>query len=219
MNKLILSNEDIEFLLKWRDEHKNLVRMMVCPLNAVKIICKDSGYNITGIHENSKLTLGINHNGKSLGKMCYTVIEGGLYALTKNTTKLSEEDQQSCLTVYASAMALLVYGRSTINYEAGEIKREIRNTKKTDKAQNKKRNNRRSGVVYILHREASEPTIMIQGTRNGPRGEFSVRGHFRHYRDGKVVWINQYMKGTGKPIRRTYKLGSDKTITNLHKNN
>lgn len=30
-----------------------------------------------------------------------------------------------------------------------------------------------------------------------PDGIFSVRGHFRKYKNGKVVWIDEYWKGTG----------------------
>ena len=211
MNKLILSNDDIEFLLKWRDEHKNLVRMNMSPLNAIKIICQDSGYTITGIRGKSELSLNISRNGKSLGKLTYHLIEGGMFRLIKNKTKLSEEDQQSCLTVYASAMALLLFGRSTVDFEQGEIRRtkQIAKTPTKRKIKSAKTYNKtQPNITYILHRESSEPYISIRGSHRSPRGEFSVRGHFRHYKDGKVVWINQYIKGTGKPKSTTYKLKS-----------
>lgn len=31
-----------------------------------------------------------------------------------------------------------------------------------------------------------------------PSGVFGVRGHFRRYKDGKVIWIDEYLKGLGK---------------------
>ena len=31
-----------------------------------------------------------------------------------------------------------------------------------------------------------------------PEGIFSVRGHFRKYKSGKIVWINEYLKGLNK---------------------
>lgn len=31
-----------------------------------------------------------------------------------------------------------------------------------------------------------------------PEGIFPVRGHFRQYKSGKVVWIDSYMKGADK---------------------
>lgn len=211
LNKLVLTNEDIVFLLKWRDEHKNLVRMAVNPIKAIKIICKDSGYHITGIRNDRNLSLNVSHKGMSLGRMDYEVVESGFYRLVKNRTKLSTDDQQSCLTVYASAMALIVYGRSTVEYEQGEITRDAKPPKTPTKRKVKKFYNPTTSVTYILRRDATEPTIHIQGARRKPSGEFSVRGHFRHYKDGKVVWINQYVKGTGKPKRTTYKIKSDST--------
>lgn len=40
-----------------------------------------------------------------------------------------------------------------------------------------------------------------------PGGIFTVRGHYRHYKSGKVVWVSEYKKGTGKMRRKTYKVG------------
>lgn len=208
MNKLILSNEDIEFLLKWRDEHKNLVRMAVAPVKAIKIICKDSGYHLTGIREDGKLSLNVSYNGKSLGRMEYEVISGSFCRLIKDTTKLSVDDKQSCLTVYASAMALIVYGQSTVDFEQGEITRDIKPPKDPTTRKIRKVYNPTPGITYIMRRGASEPTIHIQGERHKPRGKFSVRGHYRHYKDGKVIWINEYVKGSGKPRSTTYKIKS-----------
>lgn len=31
-----------------------------------------------------------------------------------------------------------------------------------------------------------------------PEGVFSVRGHFRRYADGKIIWIDEYLKGQNK---------------------
>lgn len=35
---------------------------------------------------------------------------------------------------------------------------------------------------------------------------WSVRGHYRHYKSGKTVYIKPYMKGNGKTIPKEYKL-------------
>lgn len=31
-----------------------------------------------------------------------------------------------------------------------------------------------------------------------PEGVFSVRGHFRKYANGKIIWIDEYLKGKNK---------------------
>lgn len=35
-------------------------------------------------------------------------------------------------------------------------------------------------------------------THRSPSGVFGVRGHFRRYKSGKVIWIDEYMKGLDK---------------------
>lgn len=36
------------------------------------------------------------------------------------------------------------------------------------------------------------------GHRRSPEGVFQVRGHFRRYKTGKVIWIDGFMKGVDK---------------------
>ena len=44
---------------------------------------------------------------------------------------------------------------------------------------------------------------------DSPACSFTVRGHFRHYKSGKTVWIAEYRKGTGRSRGKTYKIGGD----------
>ena len=39
MDKALLNRDDIDALLAWRDEHKDLVRSAPAPLKAIEIIC------------------------------------------------------------------------------------------------------------------------------------------------------------------------------------
>lgn len=36
------------------------------------------------------------------------------------------------------------------------------------------------------------------GRHRSPEGVFQVRGHFRRYQTGKVIWIDGYLKGVDK---------------------
>lgn len=36
------------------------------------------------------------------------------------------------------------------------------------------------------------------GSHRSPDGVFPVRGHFRQYKDGKIIWIDSFFKGLGK---------------------
>lgn len=204
MDKIVLSREDIEFVLKWRDEHKEFVRLGVNPLRTVKIICPDSGFTLTAIREAVDLRIGITQNGKSLGSLEYEFLNNGMYRMTKDKAKISNEDKQSVLTVYASVMALIVFGKSTA--EMPETK-EYQTASSSKKLTKRSKKSERSGVTYILTCSGKEPHIAVKGSHSSPQGVFSVRGHYRRYKSGKVIWISQYTKGTGKRADKTYRIG------------
>lgn len=204
MDKIVLSREDIEFVLKWRDEHKEFVRLGVNPLRTVKIICPDSGFTLTAIREAVGLRIGITQNGKSLGSLEYEFLNNGMYRMTKDKAKISNEDKQSVLTVYASVMALIVFGKSTA--EMPETK-EYQTASSSKKLTKRSKKSKRSGVTYILTCSGKEPHIAVKGSHSSPQGIFSVRGHYRRYKSGKVIWIAQYTKGTGKRADKTYRIG------------
>lgn len=204
MDKIILSQKDIEFVLKWRDEHKDLVRVGVNPLRAVKIICTDSGITLTAINDGTVLSIGINRSGESLGRIEFRPMANGMFKKISDKAKISEEDKQSVLTVYSSVMALLVFGRSTIKAPEPKEDKTVSHSKKLTKRSKK---NKPSGVTYILTCSGKEPHIAIKGSHSSPRGIFSVRGHYRRYKSGKVIWIAQYTKGTGRKTDKSYRIG------------
>lgn len=209
MNKIILHDADVEFILRWRDEHKDLVRRGMTPLEEIKMIFPDVGMTLTVIRTNRAVSFSITAKGKSLGKLRYNVLAPGKWVLAENKTKLSEENIQSVLTVYASTMALLVFGRTTIKQDEQEVVREIlpKPTKSRHKAAGRPEN-KSKGYVYILADPSAPAQERTQsGKRRKPQGQFNVRGHYRHYKNGKTVWIAEYVKGHGKAKDKTYKLG------------
>ena len=44
------------------------------------------------------------------------------------------------------------------------------------------------------------------GHHASPSYAFKVRGHYRHLKNGKKIWIREYTKGEGKPKERKYRL-------------
>ena len=51
-------------------------------------------------------------------------------------------------------------------------------------------------ITFKLNGDKLE-TITTRSHKS-PEGEFGVRGHYRRYKSGKVVWIDAYKKGTKK---------------------
>lgn len=210
MDKVVLTAEDIEALLKWRDEHRNEVRSNPAPLKAVEIVIPHSGFRIKGIREDGTLRLHLSRNYEQFGNCTFAQTANGMWAATKNRTRgVSSEDLQSALTVYCSLMALMVYGRMESrpdpDKEPSVKENSLCPTKATKRSARKpmKRN------TYILHRVNGALLVAPRGSHASPSGIFAVRGHYRHYKSGKVVWIAEYRKGTGKKKSKIYKMGGN----------
>jgi hypothetical protein len=64
---------------------------------------------------------------------------------------------------------------------------------------------------YFRFRDIHPGTDRKQYTDSAPTGRtmpvHSVRGHFRHYQDGKVVWVRPHVRGSGDSVQnRPYRI-------------
>lgn len=207
MDKVVLSSQDIEWLLEWRDEHKDEVRMMPAPLKAVEIICKDTGWLIKGFRDGLDLKLHINHGGKSLGSSKFKIgASGSLTTLpSKDRMQLEQTDKQSVLTVYCSLMALMTFGNMGADQEPHETQQKSGQPHKAQKSTAKRK--KKPSTTYILRKTSKGLQAISRGSHASPGFEFTVRGHYRHYKSGKVVWVSEFTKGNGKKKDKTYKIG------------
>ena len=200
MDKILLSNKDIETLLKWRDQNKELIRRNAAPFKGILLQFPESFIDIKAYNDAGKITFYLFINGHKAGKITGRQLPGGLLQVKKNTTKLSSDDIQSIITVYASLMALIVYHKPEAAAAAKEARQE--RPKKAKNGQERRKNS----VTYLLKHSSSGPRIQQRGQHSSPAGGFTVRGHYRHYKDGRSVWIKPYKKGTGDQKNKTYKL-------------
>lgn len=200
MDKIELSQEDITKLLDWRDAHKELVRQLPAPKKAVEIVFKHNDYRIRGIRKGKSLKLSISRGYESLGNAEFEIGVGNVLKKKKGRYRVNEESFQSVLTVYCSLMALMAYGTpgTTRELEAG-------GTRKPSVGGPAKKPSKR--VTYILKNANGWLAAVPVGSRSSPHGAFNVRGHYRHYKSGKVVWIEEYTKGVGKKKPKTYAIG------------
>lgn len=108
--------------------------------------------------------------------------------LSEKASNLSQEAKSTILSIlkgyigtFLNANAFLMYGNilNEKEYIAAGRNEGVTKVITFRKFKNK---------VYAVHTSAHK----------SPEGVFSVRGHFRHYKDGKVVWIDSYMKGIEK---------------------
>ena len=108
--------------------------------------------------------------------------------LSEKASNLSQEVKSTILSILKGYIATFLHANAFLMY--GNILNEKeyiaagRNEGVTKVITFRKFKNK----VYAVHTSAHK----------SPEGVFSVRGHFRHYKDGKVVWIDSYMKGIEK---------------------
>ena len=200
MDKILLSSKDIETLLLWRDQNKELIRRNAAPFKGIILELPETNIIIKAYNDAGKIAFYLQVNGQKAGKITGRQLPGGLLQVKKNTTKLSSDDVQSIITVYASLMALIVYHKPEAAAAAKEARQE--RPKKEKNGQERRKN----GVTYLLKHSSSGPRIQQRGQHSSPAGVFTVRGHYRHYKDGRSVWIKPYKKGTGDQKNKTYKL-------------
>ena len=200
MDKIILSNNDVETLLLWRDQNKELIRRNAAPFKGILLQFPESFIDIKAYNDAGKITFYLFINGHKAGKITGQQLPGGFFKARKNTTKLSNEDIQSIITVYSSLMALIVYHKPEPAAAAPRDQRQER-PKKAKSGQERRKNS----VTYLLKHSSSGPQLQRRGQHRSPASAFTVRGHYRHYKDGRAVWIKPYKKGTGGPQNKTYK--------------
>lgn len=213
MDKVIFKIKDVDALLAWRDNHPDLVRSLPMPLKALEFIFPESGWSFKAIREKEFITFHPALHGKPIGKMKLRVCPGGKLAMVKRDNILKGEDVETIITVYCSTMALMVYGNGSrvvdtalspsVSQKPAEACESV--------SSGKKGKDTRNSVTYILRATRDGVAAIPQGSHASPSREFSVRGHFRHYKSGKVVWVDEYRKGTDQKKKKSkrYQLGNE----------
>lgn len=206
MDKIVVTAADIEKLLAWRDEHNDLVRSMPVPLREVEIQIVESGISIKCFRSDKKMKLYLNSPARELGHVVFAPLGNGLWKKKVSTLPADcnpTETEQGALTVYGSLMALMTYGAVGIRGEKSAT---------STKAPAKRIGSTKphtANTTYIIHSAGKQLTVVPRGHHASPACSFTVRGHFRHYKSGKTVWIAEYCKGTGRSRGKTYKIGGD----------
>lgn len=196
--KIPLKVQQITDLLQWRDEHNELVRAAVIPFpeceiiseNGVKIRVKQQApfspvYGFT-------VSYTIAHEVK--GRFNYATLTG---IVTHGSPQLSHEYTQTAITVWGTVMAYIV------NFEPEVIEKKPEETAHDEIAKNKTRRktaNKPCNLVIYLNPIAytTNEKNRSQLKYTAPACAFSVRGHYRHLKSGKIVYVHPYEKNAGK---------------------
>lgn len=180
---------------------------MPVPLREVKIQIVESGISIKCFRSDKKLKFYLDGPTRKLGHVVFAPLGNGLWKKKASTLPADcnpAETEQGALTVYGSLMALMAYGASE-----APAATEVEHEPKAHTGHKRSTRWNPVGTTYILHSSGKRLSVAPKGHHASPSCSFTVRGHFRHYRSGKTVWIAEYRKGTGKEQSKTYKIGGD----------
>lgn len=204
MDKVLLKRDDVLELFAWMQDNKDLVRSMPMPLKAVEIAFVYNDIRIKGIREERWLTLYVFLGNERLAKVVMEINALNQLIHRKGETRLTRESFNDVLSCYCTLMAYMVYEKpELVEAEPQQIQNQSQ-TKKHKKVYNRNR------VTYILKKR--KVVTPLGGHHASPKGIFTVRGHYRHYKTGKVVWIQEFKKGEGKKKSKTYKLGQGEEL-------
>lgn len=220
MDKIYISQEGEEKLFKWRDEHKEIVRNYVPAIKKTKYILENEKLKIiiTVIDNNSNLVeFTITQAGERLERFCWNrhtwKIERQKPSRISDKS-VSDEVKNSAISIHCSVQALL--SNPEYEYAMKPSKEILRDNvcNIIDEAVRKecykvRNHNRKISISDIMTKYYPDENKIDgkQTIRRKCSHEFNVRGHYRHYKSGKVVWIDEYRKNVGNEKKsKAYRL-------------
>ena len=197
MVKIPLTVEQIENLLKWRDENLDLVRACVVPFPECSIL-SENGMKVRVEQLNKTLLYSFTVTDCNAGLVKGRFVwDAEVKTVYHGTPELSHDNTQTALTVWASVMAYIAnFKREVIECDEPAKTQHRESQGRTERS---KRNTSRDRVIYLRPIVNKYGKIEEQRRKyTAPDHAFSVRGHYRHYKSGKVVFVQPYEKNTGK---------------------
>lgn len=197
MVKIPLTTEQIKSLLVWRDQHKKLVRALVIPFDDCCIISADAGAMVKARKSSESCYVITASNTESHEIYCKFLFDCASWKVVEKWGRIKDEFKQNSITVWATVSAYIVnFQPELVEVDQKEPKS---NGTTVHKANAKAANKAADRVIYL------NPITFTHEHENAVKRKytpcenaFSVRGHYRHYKSGKVVYIQPYEKNAGK---------------------
>lgn len=190
MIKYFLDQEAYEYLCEWAEQRLQAVQY--CPAYDKKSVVRLFGNDdFTAYFDSTRYGFKYSIKLADRGMICKGKIlhlpdsesDFDLQFEFSDKVKLDEYDalahiMQVYCTAFVHANCFMWYGNVT---EEREYKADGKND---------------SDTKIITFRKYKDDIYAVPvGHHRSPEGVFSVRGHFRCYKSGKVIWIDSYLKG------------------------
>jgi hypothetical protein len=221
---LLQSNKQMETIINWVKDNNINKNELIIPLNDARIDFLDEGLRVDYSKENNIIHFKTYSTDKNVA-----IFEFDYDLKTEefeniNTFAVNELSKFRILNLISkdNTIGKLIYKFISIMYymvykkaDVVEVnKKELKQSNKKKTKRNKKNNkviinktiykfiNTDSEPLnHLLTNETTDKRIYTQ-----PNHSFGVKGHFRHYKNGKTVWVNEYIKGIGKKENKIYTL-------------
>lgn len=181
MDTIFIDTETSEALDEWGAENRDYVRIDSFYFTKCKVVVKDLDIECY-VEHTKKNKIRIKYNSTTAAKVEF-VRDGILdndytVKVQKLNPDFPDESIKSCVATYLLINGYLFFGNLVEN--------------KTVKTQGK---NDGEDKVIVFRKSKGKVYAINVGSHRSPEGVFSVRGHLRHYKSGKNIWIEEYVKG------------------------
>lgn len=216
LDSIHLSQEDYFNLFKWKENNRVLVNAFRSVLSEGVIVIEKGIFQFfkqDDIHLEIELFYGSNQAARlsfeKLGDGRMQIINKKIIEHVVNRLRYDHEKLiQDCLTLHAAMMAYMSYFMEKKIYVDKEVVQRTGSSKKKLKDKSRKKK-----IVKIQHRvfnvRVGENTKQIKIKREIQRtaDNWTVRGHWRHLKSGRKIWVKSHKKGLGEKQEGTiYKL-------------
>lgn len=214
MDKIFASNDDFIKIINWSDAHEEChLKLKEIPLKAFKLVCE--GYVTKYILDGVKVKASIRCGDKPImtteallqlfsdDDRClrtpYVINTEPSDFISKT---MPDEITKLAISVFKQYTAIMTFMAYGCNDHKVEYELAPQQPTQTSTHSNGKRKQKKRGTTYLFQKRQY---ISRGGHHASPSYEFSVRGHYRHYKNGKTIWVAQYQKGIGKHKYKNYK--------------
>lgn len=185
MTHFYLDKEAYEYLCEWAEEYKTAVKYSPAFYQKVQVHLHgtDLKFYIESKRYGLRFSL-LDEDGQIIkGKLLHYPDSESDYDLEFSTAERADNEthihiMQVFCTAYVQANCFMWYGNVCESKEYVASGKTVNEDK-----------------VITFRKYKGEVYAVNAGHHRSPEGVFSVRGHFRKYQSGKVIWIDEYLKG------------------------
>lgn len=196
LDKIMLSTEDVTEIHKWANANDVSIDVNI-PFEKVALVLGDESYTLKCYNKNTYVNIFIIIDKVNRG---YFRFNRSNLKIIKNEIVgrevITEKHLQAMIMQYLYTMAYITEYKPVL--EPKEVSKSKKKHKRSYKTEN--------SITYLFNRHYITNHSTTPKKHRPCKYAYTVRGHFRHLRNGKKIWVSQYIKGKGKLREKIIKI-------------